>query len=128
MANGPDAMTYDRIYCDVDGESHFDVVTIPLSSTNYAPPAPPIDVSGPEDAARFVFFHLPAAWVGDFHPTPRRQLFFGLQGELETTVSDGETRRFGAGSVCLLEDDRGNGHRTEVVGDTPFYGAFVHLE
>lgn len=128
MATGAQSVTYDRIYCDADGHSHFDSVELTLTSTDYAPPAPPLDVSDPEDAARVVFFHAPPGWTGDFHPTPRRQLFFGIQGDLEVTASDGETRHFGAGSVCLLEDDRGRGHRSEVVGDAEFFGGFVHLE
>ena len=121
-------MAYARIYCDDAGESHYDQVEFELSSTDYAPPAPPLDVSVPQTAERVVFFHAPAGWTGSFHPSPRRQLFFGLDGHLEVTVGDGEVRVLPPGSVVLLEDTRGRGHFTKVVGDSDFYGAFVHLE
>jgi hypothetical protein len=124
----PRATTYPQIYCDDGGDSHFGVVEVELASTVYAPPAPPLDVSAPESAERFVFFRAPAGWTGDFHPSPRRQLFIGLAGELEVTVSDGETRRFKPGSVVLLEDTRGKGHATRVLGDAECHGVFVHLE
>jgi hypothetical protein len=123
-----DSASYDRIYCDDTGESHFDRVAVKTSSTDYAPPAPPLNVSDPESAERLVFFHAPSMWTGDFHPSPRRQMYFGLTGDIEVTVSDGEVRMFGPGSALLLEDTRGKGHFTKVVSDADWHGAFVHLE
>ena len=123
-----DSAGYDRIFCDDTGESHFGRVELRMSSTNYAPPAPPLDVSAPESAQRLVFFHAPSGWTGDFHPSPRRQMYIGLSGTIEVRVSDGEVRVFGPGSALLLEDTRGKGHFTKVVGDDDWRGAFVHLE
>jgi hypothetical protein len=108
--------------------SHFGRVDVDLSSTNYAPPAPPLDVSTPESAERALFFSAPAGWTGDFHPSPRRQIYFGLSGSIEVTTSDGEVRLFRPGSAVLLEDTHEKGHHTKVVGDDEWCGAFVHLE
>jgi hypothetical protein len=70
---------------------------------------------------------MPSGWFGDWHPSPERQFFFQLAGEIETEVSDGEVRRFGPGSIHLLDDVEGKGHITRSVGDTDVFGAFVQL-
>jgi len=77
---------------------------------------------------RAAFFMASSNWMGDSHPSPRRQLYVTLTGELKVTVSSGETRHFRPGSVVLLEDTEGKGHVTSVVGDTDAQGLFVHLE
>lgn len=128
MSDPPPTIGYDRIFSDESGESHFGHVEVELSSTDYAPPAPPLDVSTPDAAERVLFFRAPSGWFGDFHPSPRRQIYFGLSGSIEVTTSDGEVRVFPPGSVVLVEDTHGKGHRTEVVGDTEWRGAFVHLD
>ena len=120
-------MQYTRLYADADGESHFEDVAVELSSVDFAPPAPPLDVSSPMPADQYVFFRAPAGWDGDWHPAPRRQLFVGIAGELEVEMSDGEVRRFGAGDLALLEDVSGKGHVTRVVGDSDARGVFVQL-
>ena len=51
-----------------------------------------------------------------------------LAGEVEAEVSDGETRRIGPGSITLLEDTWGKGHRSRVVGDDEVLLAVVQLE
>jgi hypothetical protein len=48
---------------------------------------------------------------------------FCLSGELEVEVSDGEIRRFGPGSVILVEDTSGKGHVSRVVGEVRGYMA-----
>jgi hypothetical protein len=50
-----------------------------------------------------------------------------LQGTVEATTSDGETRQFGPGDAALLEDTHGDGHRTRVVGDEPWLAMVVVL-
>ena len=73
------------------------------------------------------FFVAPSGWFGDWHPTPRRQIFFCLSGEVEAQVSDGEVRRFGAGSIVLLEDTTGKGHVSRVVSSEDNIVAVVQL-
>jgi quercetin dioxygenase-like cupin family protein len=53
--------------------------------------------------------NAPAGWSSDWHPSSARDIFFVLTGEWEVTASDGESRRFGAGSVLLVEDTSGKG-------------------
>jgi hypothetical protein len=53
------------------------------------------------------------AWKGDIpHPAPRRMAFVTVRGEYQITASSGETRTFPVGSVLLIEDTTGVGHRT----------------
>ena len=121
-------MRYTRIWSDGEGESHFEDVEISMSSADYAPPAPPLDLSAAMAAQQVLFFEFPAGWFGDWHASPRRQLYFNLGGALEVEVSDGETRRLDPGDIVLTEDLDGRGHTTRVIGDGPSVGAFVHLD
>ena len=76
-------------------------------------------------AAHTLWVGAPAGWTGEqYHPAPKRQIFCFLQGECEITASDGEVRRFTAGSVILHEDIWGQGHATRVTseGDLLIFG------
>ena len=110
--------TYTRLYSDERGESHFDDVEIDLETVDYAPPAPPLELSAFTNATQFGFMNAPAGWTSDWHPSSARNLFIVITGEWEVTASDGETRRFGVGSVLLVEDTTGKGHRSRVVSDS----------
>ena len=120
-------MKYTRIYCDVDGESHFEDVYVEVAPVDFAPPASPLNLAAPLEAERAVLCEFPAEWFGDWHPAPRRQFCFQMSGELEVQVSDGEIRRFSAGSLGLLEDTSGKGHLTRVVGNSGVDAVFVQL-
>src|SRR5262245_61304248 len=111
-------VNYVRLYADANGESHFEDVEIDLASTNYAPPAPPLDLSPFTPATQFGFMRAPAGWSSDWHPSSARSIFFVLTGDWEVTASDGETRRFTAGSVLLAEDTDGKGHTSRVLSDS----------
>jgi hypothetical protein len=120
-------MNYTRIYCDADGESHFEDVSVNVAPVDFAPPAPPLNMAAPLETERTILCAIPAAWVGDWHPAPRRQFYIQLSGELEVAVSDGEKRTFSAGSLVLLEDTTGRGHVTRVVGIEEVEAVFVQL-
>jgi uncharacterized cupin superfamily protein len=51
-----------------------------------------------------------------------------LSGEIEVTAEDGKTRRFGPGTVLLVEDLTGKGHTTRVVGSEVRVFMVVALE
>ncbi len=131
MPHDPDGrlltMRYTRLHTTADGESHFSEVEVELHSTDFAPPAPPIPVSAPIDADRVLFARLPAGFDGDPHPTPARQFWTQVSGTVEVSVSSGETRSFGPGSVLLLEDTTGRGHVTRVPGHLDVLGVLVQL-
>ena len=120
-------MRITRIWADEAGVSHFDDIDIELEPVDFAPPAPPFDLSAPMAAERLVLFEFPVGWFGDWHPAPQRQLYFNLGGRLEVEVGDGEVRHFGPGDVVLLEDVMGTGHVTRAMGEAQSSGAFVQL-
>ena len=120
-------MKYIRIYADRNGNSHFEDVEIQLTQTNFAPPAPPINLSSFSPALRYAFGSFPVGWRGDWHPTPTRQIFFILSGEAAVQVSNGEERHLQAGSIVLAEDAAGMGHISWVTGKTDMQTAVVQL-
>jgi quercetin dioxygenase-like cupin family protein len=69
-----------------------------------------------------------AGWSSDWHPATARNIFFVLSGEWEVSASDGEARRFGAGSVLLVEDTTGKGHSSRVVSEIDSLAAMVELD
>jgi hypothetical protein len=120
-------MRYPRLYTSTNGESHFEDVEIDLTLTDYAPPAPPLELSSVTPATQFGFMNAPAGWSSNWHPASARNIFFVLSGEWEVTASDGESRRFPAGSVLLVEDTTGKGHSSRVVSKTVSLAAMVQL-
>jgi quercetin dioxygenase-like cupin family protein len=118
---------YVRLYSDEGGDSHFEDVGVRFESVDYAPPAPPLDLSSSTPASQFLFARAPSGWHGDWHPTPRRQFFCCLAGEIEVTASDGETRLFLPGDVLLLEDTTGKGHKSKVTSEEDLIFAVVQL-
>ena len=130
-ARDPSRITYARLYCSPDGNSHFQDVTIELHKTNFAPPAPPINIGTDIAASKMFFGGFDAGWGAQDlenrlnHPTPAIQFGIVLQGMFSITVTDGETRRLGPGSVFRLEDTAPcKGHIT-VVGDQTAFLMFV---
>ena len=121
-------MMYTKIYSDEDGETHFKDIEIELELVDYAPPAPPFMVSQFMPAYKYGFTLFESGWYGDWHPTPMKQIYFLLSGTIEVTVSDGEKRLFGAGSIALVEDTTGKGHRTEVIGSEDVKTVVIQLE
>ena len=121
-------MKYVRVYADPSGETHFqELGEVPFTLANYAPPAPPFDVSPFAPAAQYGFLRLPPGWNGDWHPVPFRQVQIWVSGEVEAQVSDGVVRRFCPGTVALVEDTTGKGHVSRVVGEEACVIAVVRL-
>jgi quercetin dioxygenase-like cupin family protein len=116
-----------RVSADEAGESHFGAYNVPRTLKDYAPPAHPFFVSDVERATGYVVIHLPVGWVGEPHPSPRRQIVFCLSGSLKITASDGDERSFRAGDAYLLEDTSGRGHRAEVTSEHPVDAVIIQL-
>lgn len=119
---------YVRIYSDSNGQSHFGEEEVAFQLVDYAPPAPPISVSEALGAEGVSFISSPSGWFGNWHPVPRRQYIFMLDGELEVEVTNGEMRKFVPGDVMLVEDTKGKGHISRVVGEKRAYLAVVPLK
>lgn len=118
---------YIRLYADESGESHFADVAEELKAVDFAPPAPLVNLSSFFTASRIAFFSAPADWQSDWHCTATRNLFVVISGEWEITASDGETKRFSKGSVLIVEDTKGKGHTSRVVGSEDSLAVLVQM-
>lgn len=121
-------MQYTRLYSDDHGESHFEDIESDLKLVEYTPPAPPLYLSSFAPATQFGFMNAPAGWASEWHPASARNIFFVLTGEWEVVASDGESRRFGPGSVLLVEDTTGKGHSSRVLSESDSLAAMVQIE
>ena len=121
-------MHYLRLTEDADGISHFSEVEIPMRAGDFAPPAPPMPISVPEPCTQLLHLILPAGWGGDQHPSPRRQVAYCLSGRAVIEAGDGERREIGVGDIWRMEDTKGSGHTTTVLGDENVHLAIVQLD
>lgn len=102
---------YTRIYSDSSGTSHFaneELILNPIDTGLNSRTVPVSSVIATEGVR---FFCFPEGTFVDWHPAPRRQLYFVLSGEMEMEVMDGEIRRFETGNVILGESTEGKGVR-----------------
>jgi hypothetical protein len=106
-----------RLFSDEVGDSHFEDIDMPMSAMQYAPPAPALHLSTPVAATQVSWLRFPADWNDAAHPSPRRQLFVVLAGEVEGWTSGGDRRIFASGDCLLMEDTTGKGH-----GARPLHG------
>lgn len=120
-------MNYIRLIEDEHGVSYFEDHTIELTVTDFAPPAPLINISDAEPASQFTYLSLPVGWTGQKHPSPRAQILFCLQGRMRIEAGDGTVREIGAGDIWRMEDVKGSGHTTSVISDVDMTSAVVQL-
>ncbi len=105
-----------RVYADLAGGSHVADGEFEVKPTDFAPPAPPLNLSAFIPATGFGVLVAPSGWSGDWHPAPHRQIMAILAGQFGVRTTDGEARTLHPGDILLLEDTRGKGHRTQVIG------------
>jgi hypothetical protein len=109
---------YVRLFSDASGESHFQDVAVSPDGELSVPPAPPLRMRALGPAVTAALVGGDSGWHGEVaHPAPFRMLQSYLSGAVEVTASDGESRRFGPGSLLLLEDTHGTGHSTRVLDE-----------
>jgi len=123
-----DQLKYTILYIGSDSKTHFkdDYLTwqrISDSVTN------PRYVTPFQRATDIGFLRIPIGQISDWHPTwhptPRKQFLMVLKGIIEMETEDGQKRTFTPGSVLLLMDVSGKGHRTNVLGDQDVLIAWV---
>jgi len=100
-----------HLYSDAGGVSHFrdEVLSIGGSASG---PAQLLLSQGA--GARLLALKRGAK--EDWHRPPGRIYLIALKGMSEVTAGDGEVRRFGPGSLLLMDDVTGKGHITRAVG------------
>lgn len=119
-------LSYTRVFCTPDNESHFDSMTVELTKVDAAPPAQPFFARG-SPASRAAFAAFEPGWgahdlqVRKHHPAPAAQFVVYLEGSMSVTTSDGATREFRAGDVLRVEDVAPCKGHISVVGSAPAY-------
>jgi hypothetical protein len=115
-------MKYTRIYADRNGDSHFEDVDVTMKPG-------PANAGTISDmvAAKGVMFRESGDYFIDWHNAPRRQFVVNLTGTVEIVASDGETRRFGPGTILLAEDLTGKGHTSRGLGGDERISLFIPL-
>ncbi len=119
----PHTLHYVHLYSDASGVSHFRDETLTLHSNGPAA-GDARALSAPEALISYQLSDAPGATLlllkrgakEDWHRAPRRMYLIVVQGMSEVTASDGKVRRFGLGSVLLMDDTTGKGHITRAVG------------
>ena len=116
-------MRYTRLYASPDGESH-------LEDVDRAIEAPSLDgwkpFALPVNRGAFFLRRAPGHARG-WHTAPQRQFLAPITAEIEFETSDGSIRRFGAGTIILVEDTTGKGHQTRFLGNYDQLSLFVPL-
>jgi len=95
-------MRIHNLYVDASGETHFrDIEVEWVEERNFS------KLSARLPATGIIFRETSADYDLDWHPAPRRQYIINLDGGVQITASDGESRIIGAGEVLLVEDTSG---------------------
>ncbi len=115
-------MKITRLYVDKKGETHFEDVTLPYASKGKGG-----KISKRYPASGIMFRETAGTYDYAWHNAPRKQYIINLDGAVDITVSDGETRRIGAGEIFLVEDTTGKGHMSKAVGGKIRHSVFVPL-
>jgi quercetin dioxygenase-like cupin family protein len=125
MSNSTLALAFVHLYADAHGVSHFRDEKLAFPAGPAAPEVASPQLSNARALASRQLSSAPGATLlmlkrgaeEDWHRAPRRMYLIVVQGMSEVTAGDGEVRRFGLGSVMLMDDTTGKGHITRAVGD-----------
>ena len=122
--NSPDSipvLRYVHVYADANGVSHFREEQFDFRANRSGGPL----MHALNTAAGAMLLRLKPGTVEEWHNAPKPWYLIVLQGMSEVTVSDGEARRFRPGSVILMDDVTGKGHRTRAVGHIDHIAAVI---
>jgi hypothetical protein len=116
-------MRIHNLYEDENGESHWRDIEVEWveqrGSNRFSARFP---------ASGIIFRETLPDYDLDWHPAPRRQYIINLDGGVQLTASDGESRVIGAGEVILVEDTTGKGHLSKNIEQKLRYSIFVPID
>jgi len=112
-----------NLYVDAKGETHFRDIEIEwVEQKEFSKYSKRLPATG------IIFRETSGDYDLDWHPAPRRQYIVNLDGGVQITASDGESRVIKAGEVILVEDITGKGHLSKSVGGKMRRSIFVPIE
>ncbi len=115
-------MRITRIFADTKGESHFEEMEVMLEEGG-----PLGRMSSPLPVTSMILRENEAGYDFPWHVAPRKQYIVMLEGLVEITVSDGESRTFAPGEIVLVEDIYGKGHKSRSVDGKPRKSIFLSI-
>lgn len=107
------SLRYSVLSPDSRGITHFRDEELPWRPY----PIAGVSVTPMRDAEQIGFMRLPNGHSQDWHNAPGKRFVMMLSGMMEVEAGSGEKRIFGPGSVLLVTDVEGQGHRTRALGD-----------
>ena len=116
-----------RVWAGGDGESHLERVELDFRESGFLPPALPMRLTAQREASAYFVARVPPGWEADWHPAPFRELAVYLAGEGEIEASDGTIEPLEPGTILLVEDTTGIGHKTRVTGAEEMLVVIVSL-
>ena len=105
-----------RIWATEDGESHLEDIDFAFEESGFLPSEPAMLLTPQEKASGYLVARAPAGLELDWHAAPVRELAVYLTGQGEIEASDGTIRPLEPGTILLVEDTTGKGHKTRVIG------------
>jgi len=117
-AQAPSGVRATRLYSGADGETHAEEINISQLSTTQ-----PELLKG--EGVRFAT--RGAGTSDDWHVTPRRQYLITLKGHVEIEIGGGKIVHSMPGTVLLIDDTTGKGHRAKVTNEGEWHVMFVPL-
>lgn len=105
-----------RVWASADGNSHLEDLELAFGESGFLPSTPAMLLTPQEKASGYFIARAPAGLELDWHPAPVRELAVYLTGRGEIEASDGTIRSIEPGTILLVEDTRGKGHKTRVIG------------
>jgi hypothetical protein len=116
-------MRIHNLFVDTKGETHFrDIEVDWVEEQEFSKFSKRFPANG------IIFRETSGDYDLDWHPAPRRQYIINLEGAVQITASDGESRIIGAGEVLLVEDTSGKGHLSKAVNGKMRRSIFVPIE
>ncbi len=115
-------MKVTRLYTGKDNETHFGELDYELFDAG--------DIGKLSErilAKEIIFRETDGSYNYDFHPVPQKQFIVLLDGEIEIENGFGETRKFKAGEILLVEDTAGRGHKTKSIDGKTRRSIFVTI-
>ena len=121
--NRGEPMRIHNLFADANGISHFrDIEVAWVEEREFS------KLSARLPATGIIFRETSGNYDLDWHPAPRRQYIINLDGAVQITASDGESRTIGPGEVLLVEDTTGKGHSSKAVAGKMRRSVFVPIE
>jgi quercetin dioxygenase-like cupin family protein len=118
-------LQYAVVYSDSRDVTHFREEHLPWQTTQGFNGNVPVLTTPLLAAEKIGFLRLPKGYRTDWHPAPSKRFIMVLSGVAEVEVGDGQRRKFGPGTVLLVTDAQGRGHRTMVLGNQEVFVAWV---